>query len=351
MPTLWLFDIEPHPQRYTAEWQQHLPQQLQSAMARASKPWKLQVVHGVSTSGGTSPGGFFDFAETNIYKAEQVARFAQSVKQAKVKKGDRVLFTDAWHPGVIHARYMSDLLQLGLSIDVMWHAGSYDWFDLLGQRVKKKLWSYNFERSLFEAADRNLFATQFHWKLFQRVIKPRSKASARVVGWPMEYLGPMLSGSAKSHPKDTILFPHRMSKEKQPDVLKQLQPHLSGIRVVFAQAQVLTKPQYHQELARAVAIFSANKQETLGIGVFEGLLCGAVPIVPNRLSYPEMYPGWCYPSSWTMDLQATQKHAGKLAGHILQTMQQRNPAALAKLAKKVGHRFFNGDKLYACVLR
>lgn len=351
MPTLWLFDIEAHEQRYTVEWQKHLPLQILAAMAKSPKPWTLEIVQGSPTTGTTSRGAFLNFAETNTYKACQVAEFSLAVQQRRVQQGDRVLFADAWHPGVINVRYMSDLLRLDLSIEVMWHAGSYDWFDFLGRAVKNKQWSYNFERSVFEASNRNFFATKFHRKMFQRVIKPRSQARSRVVGWPMEYLPPLLGHHATQVKKDTILFPRRMSGEKQPAVLKALEPRLGHFRIVFAQERALTKQQYHAELARAVVVFSANKQETLGIGVYEAVLCGAVPVVPKRLSYPEMYPGWCYPSAWTQSPKSAAHYAGLLVNHIGQAALRRSPPDLGKLVKTVGNQYFSGSKFYASILR
>jgi len=192
MPTLWLFDIEPHEQRYTIEWQTYLPQQLTAAMEQHRKPWELQVVHGAPTTGTTTQGAFLNFAETNAYKACQVAEFSLLVQQGKVKRGDRALFADAWHPGVIHLRYMSDLLGLDLSIDVMWHAGSYDPQDFLGRTQGSKKWSHNFERAVFEAADLNYFATKFHKKLFTTTINPSKPSTPRAVGWPTRYQRPTL---------------------------------------------------------------------------------------------------------------------------------------------------------------
>ena len=57
-------------------------------------------------------------------------------------------------------------------------------------------------------------------------------------------------------------------------------------------------------LGKAKIVFSANLQETLGIGCYEALCAGAVPLVPNRLSYEEMYTGISiYPSYWSSSMQ------------------------------------------------
>ena len=49
------------------------------------------------------------------------------------------------------------------------------------------------------------------------------------------------------------------------------------------------KKQYYKLLAKAKIVFSANQQETFGIGAVEGLFFGTIPLVPNRLSYVELY--------------------------------------------------------------
>ena len=351
MPKLWLFDIEPHEQRYTGEWQEYLPQQLTLSMANHVQDWTLEVISGPSTSGQTSTGAFLDFAETNTYKAAQISKFVAVVQSGQVNDGDRLLFTDAWHPGVIQCRYMADLMDFNVSIDVMWHAGSYDPWDFLGRKVANKEWSFAFERALFEAADQNYFATRFHRDLFLNAIQPKHRDTAIVVGWPMEYLPKLIKNQTPRADKDTILFPHRMSPEKQPEVMEILEPLLQDFRVFYAQKQSLTKAQYHAELARSAVVFSASQQETCGICPYEGLLAGAVPIVPKRLSYSEMYHSLCYPSDWSISLAAARQHATDLVGHIHKSLSDQNCHALAGIAQWVGSQNFDGRKLYANVLR
>lgn len=353
MPTLWIFDIEPHEQRYTGEWQTYLPQQLESYCQDNNKDdWKVQVLPTISTSGKLFNGAFLNFAETNAYKSFQVAAFATEVEKRNVKKGDRLLFTDAWHPGVVQCRYMASLLRLDITIDVMWHAGSYDKNDLLAQSNRSNNnWSYAFEKAVFEASDRNYFATDYHMQLFKREIKPEKTRTAKVVGWPMEYLMNVLKDRYLYTPKNVILFPHRMSVEKQSFVLKELVQKLSNYKVIFAQETKLTKREYHDLLSRSLVCFSASKQETLGIGTYEAMLCGAIPIVPSRLSYSEIYKGSCYPSSWTQNLPNAKLHLDKLASFIKKAISQKSATGLHQAALTIGDQYFNGGKLYAQLFR
>ena len=64
-------------------------------------------------------------------------------------------------------------------------------------------------------------------------------------------------------------------------------------------------------------VFSANLQETLGISCYEGALAGALPMVPDRLSYSEMYmDDFKYPSEWTKSWTSYKKHKQLLVNEI-----------------------------------
>ena len=47
---------------------------------------------------------------------------------------------------------------------------------------------------------------------------------------------------------------------------------------------------YRDLLHQADIVVSTAVQEFFGIGVIEAMYCGCVPILPNRLSYPEILP-------------------------------------------------------------
>ena len=100
------------------------------------------------------------------YKAKQIETISRMFCEGTVKEGDHFLFADAWHPGIISLKYMSELLQVPVKIHSMWHAGSYDPHDFLGRLIHDKQWTFDFERSIFHASDYNYFATKFHIKMF-----------------------------------------------------------------------------------------------------------------------------------------------------------------------------------------
>jgi hypothetical protein len=84
----------------------------------------------------------------------------------------------------------------------------------------------------------------------------------------------------------------------------------------------LNKKDYHKLLGECKIVFSANLQETLGIGCYEALCAGAIPMVPNRLSYEEMYyDEFKYDSEWTRDMDGYTKHKDEIINRIRQLME------------------------------
>jgi len=124
-------------------------------------------------------------------------------------------------------------------------------------------------------------------------------------GWPFEFLKAEILSGPKQKKKDLIVFPHRIAIEKQVAIFKNLAKELPEYEFVICQEKQLTKKEYHKILKQAKLVFSANLQETLGIGCYEGLLADANVLVPHRLSYKEMYvkDSFVYPSEWSSSYQ------------------------------------------------
>lgn len=122
--------------------------------------------------------------------------------------------------------------------------------------------------------------------------------------------------------RDLILFPHRLAPEKQLPIFEDLRQHLPQYDFKVCQEYPLSKNEYHNLLGESKMIFSANLQETLGISWYEGALVGAIPMVPDRLSYKEMaLDTFKYPSEWTESWDAYTIYRKELCNKIIQYME------------------------------
>lgn len=259
---IYIIDLESVETRYTAQWKEHVPALLRQA------GHEVTIVDGpTDIPEATTPGAFLNFGGTNIYKAAQVEKIGRLFCEGKVSKGDHFLFTDAWHPGIINLKYMSELLNIPVTTHGLWHAGSYDPHDFLGRIVGDKPWVRLAEKSFFEAFNHNYFATDFHIKMFcdnllhlgmQQSIDG-FKEFGKIVrtGWPMEYMPELLTKYLQPK-EDLIVFPHRIAPEKQLEVFKDLEKSLPQYKFVVCQEQNLTKEEYHNLLGKAKMVFSAS---------------------------------------------------------------------------------------------
>lgn len=345
-----IVDIEAVDTRYTKQWKEYLPRQLQRATNE-----NVKVISGGEVPQATTPGAFLNFAGTNNYKSQQMLEISRLFANGEVKDNDYFLYTDAWNPTVIQLRYMAELLGIDISIGGLWHAGSYDPQDFLGRLIGDKPWVRHAEMSMFECYDDNFFASDFHIDMFTDVFDEDYAIdydSIKRVGWPMEYLKNSLDSYKGMEKKDLILFPHRIAPEKQVDIFRDLKERLPQYEFVVCQEQELTKNEYHNLLGEAKLVFSANLQETLGISWYEGALVDTIPMVPDRLSYSEMaLPEFKYPSAWTEDYDAYLHHRDKVVAQIINYMENYEDllVSLDKQRTKLNKDFFSGTALYKAI--
>jgi hypothetical protein len=253
---------------------------------------------------------------------------------------------------------MSELLNIPIVTHGLWHAGSYDPQDFLGRLIGDAPWVRNAEKSFFNAFDHNHFATDFHIEMFcynllnidERTGRIRYMPSGKIVrtGWPMEYMSDTLLMYKNMPKRDLVLFPHRIAPEKQVEIFRDLKEHLPQYEFVVCQEQQLSKREYHNLLGEAKLVFSANLQETLGISAFEGAVVGAIPLVPDRLSYKEMYSDtFKYPSKWTESFSTYQTHRQELCNVIIDHMENYKTRLpdLNKLVDSLKTNFFSCNNL------
>lgn len=320
-PTIWIFSLEPIDTRYTAQWHEHLPNLLKNNLG---EKFNIVQIDGIQKNTKTTPGAFLNFSDTNFWKSSQLCNFLEFYNQEKTSSNDHFIFTDSWNPVITQIAYMKNLLGYNWKLHGLWHAGSYDPQDFLGRLIGDAPWVRFAEKSFFSAIDYNYFATDFHIDMFCQNLfecKREDMYDNKIIrtGWPMEYMEETLNPYKGLPKSNLILFPHRIAPEKQVDIFRDLAIQLPKYEFVVCQDQQLSKNEYHSLLGQAKIVFSANLQETLGISCYEGIIVNAIPMVPDRLSYSEMYfDTFKYPSIWTESFETYVKHRTNICDKINQ---------------------------------
>ena len=293
MRNLFIVDIEPLDNRYTKQWYTHMPKMFKEKLGDL---FEIQVVTGDSKDYvKPQSGAFFDFAATCMYKADQAKTIADLFKRGEVKNGDYFFFTDAWNQTVHYVKYMSELLGIKIHMGGIWHAGWYDPTDILGATITNKAWARDFERSSYFAFDQNFFGSIHNRNLFLQTLglEETEKDLQRCFGpgvYPLEWISELSNDCEKS---DIVVFPHRLNYDKAPWIFDELREEVQKthphIRFKKTQELNMTKEEYYAFLKTCKVVFSANKHENLGIGTFEAMSAGCIPLVPDKLSYHEIY--------------------------------------------------------------
>jgi glycosyltransferase involved in cell wall biosynthesis len=282
-----LVPIEPLEERYSTQWLEWF----QKDLRRLGEPFT--VCDGTPLTNRITSGSFLDICGTNFYKATQLQELCKRVYNGYIADEDTILFMDAWFPGMEMLAYMRDGLKKKFKIAGCLHAGTWDEFDFLTERGMET-WARPLEESWLEMLDLVFVATHFHRELIwsRRVVRDQYKV--QVSGFP---IFANHQEKYEVQPKQKIVaFPHRLNPEKNPDLFDDMatvlskNPGFANWKFIKTKDQCKTKSQYYELLGKSAVAVSFADQETWGIAMQEALFAGAIPLVPDKLSYREMYP-------------------------------------------------------------
>lgn len=316
MNTIYIIPIEPIDQRYTKQWYDNIPVILKKRIEAESLAYNVVTIDGEDFSPEQrTEGAFLDFGATNVYKATQAAEVSRLFSNGIIKNGDKFLITDAWNFIITPIKYMSDLLGINVEIHSIWHAGAYDPSDILGYTMSKP-WPWLQEQSWFMSSDCNYYATDSHKNMFIKNLDIPEQYQDRAIrsGQPHELIIEPLLQRQGTPKTDTVMWPHRYNDDKQPDIAEDLS---NDFDICITQKLDLDKDSYYDKMAQSKVIFSCALHENLGISVMEAVLTGAIPVVPDRCSYKEMYlPEFKYPTQWTESRELYDFHKKDLVAFI-----------------------------------
>ena len=307
MKTIYIICLEPIDQRYTKQWYDNIPTLLRQTVDLHRLKYNIVTIDGETIPENTSAGAFLDFGATNVYKASQTLAISKMFSAGEIKAGDKFLITDAWNFIITPIKYMSDLLDIPVEIHSIWHAGAYDPSDILGYKMSKP-WPWLQEQSWYMSSDYTYYATNSHKNMFLKNLDIAAKYEHKAVrsGQPHERIVSGLLNRQSVAKTDKVMWPHRYNADKQPEIAESLK---DNFEMVITQKMKLDKEAYYDEMASSKVIFSCALHENLGISVMEAVLTGAVPVVPDRCSYAEMYlPEFKYPSVWTACQAEFEEH-------------------------------------------
>lgn len=271
--------IEPLDERYSAQWCRWFETALEKIKHVTVQP---------SSKTSIQEGAFLDIVGTVSFKSRQLALICEMLDSGLISRIEKTVFIiqDGWFP-IEQLAYIRDLLGCHQWKFIgIFHDGTYDKWDLLA-RKHCYIWGNDLERSWFKIYDRIVVGSYYHQDVLdeERGIRV-NKVS--VIPWPI--LVPYLGQVEK---KNIVVFPHRLDEEKQPKLFEQIEndfhKHTSDWQFWKTRDLHLDKTQYYDFLAKSKIAISTALLEMYGIAMVEATMLGCIPLVPNRLSYKEMF--------------------------------------------------------------
>lgn len=277
--------IEPIDGRYSVQWDRWF----KDAFFRAGIDNVTTVYGNAAVPTDPENGQFLDPIGTHAYKFSQLQKAVTCLQ----KNSHNVVFLhDGWFPGIECFAYIARMSGYRISLCAFWHAGSYDPTDLLGRTGIFNLIGQS-ESSWMNLCRRIFVGTEFHKNKITSTFDLDDLEKIIVTGCPVN-----VGYSSLGKKEPLVVWPHRLSPDKQPNIFEKLsqETRFSGVQFVRTKDLNLSKSDYYSLLDRAKVVVSTALHENFGISMVEAATRGCIPVVPYGLSYDEtlMDDGWFY---------------------------------------------------------
>lgn len=236
-------------------------------------------------SGILKPGMFLDAAGTIRTKANQIEQIAKLYETGQVTNETTFFFSDLWFPGIESLAYLNYFYKVKPKITGIIHAGSFTDTDFVRDMER---WAKNFEDVVFDICDTIYVASDF---IKKDIIKKRFVHEDKLVVTNLPLDSRLKQYCNEDEKENIVIFNGRICDEKQPwmfDLLKERFKNKPW-KFIKTQEEDLTKVEYYHLLAKSKCVVSFALQENFGYGIAEATELGCIPVVPNRLVYPELY--------------------------------------------------------------
>ena len=240
---------------------------------------------------------FLDPFASGIYRSTQMAAILSEI-QYQYDDGIKefgIFFHDLWFPGIEQLKYLEHMLGISIKIFGIFHAGTWDPYDMTATTGMRS-WAKIFEMGWLTIASAIFVATEFHKNLILEHVKDPNKTKALKDKIKVTFL-PFHDDSLKfvklSKKENLVAFPHRLVEEKGEEYFNSFVTLLAEsfpyLKVIKTHEETSTKAEFYKLLSKCMYSISFAQQETFGISMVESALAGCIPIVPDSLSYPEIF--------------------------------------------------------------
>jgi glycosyltransferase involved in cell wall biosynthesis len=300
------FPLEALPTRYTMQQTYRILRDLEACMI------PHQVVESDRQYWRPAPGAFLDWTGRPLFAMDQASKFAEMLRDGRVRDGDVVFLADLFHPGLEAMKYACDMTGVKVKFYAIEHAGPFDPTDL----TRKLLHWGRYQWSAMYCMCEKVFVGSEHLK---RTILDGARESGITLSDNLVVTGQVWDAADTRdgiEPRkldidaDYAMWPHRWSPDKDPALLGEVAKALHDIdptiKIVCNNGHFgggidgmpeapnllygdnFSKAEYYSALAASCGMLSTAKHENWGYALHEAEAFRIPAICPARACYPEM---------------------------------------------------------------
>lgn len=255
----------------------------------------IEIIGNITPLENTISGELLD---DQNYIDGQLSLLKSLIQEGPVSK---ILFLDFFNPGMDLLKYYHEQQEIVCEYGSLLHGGSF-----LDDDLYSFDWMKQFESGWFGLYDKIYTPSQ----LLARAVPDLFQEKISIYPWGLD--GVNISSDVA--PKDAdVVFPHRLNADKGIEDFIDIVSRMNDLEFVVTSPQkemVIKHNKYYKELIRyknvrfvlgqsekehiktltsAKIVLSCAKQENFGYGIMKAVSSGCIPVLPDRLCYPEYF--------------------------------------------------------------
>lgn len=235
----------------------------------------------------------------------------------QISANDTFIFTNAWSPNATYVKHWAEICKVEIKLIGFWtHEANIN-----GQKpLHTQTWRKFSELASFRCLDKSYFISNYYKELVQPLVSKYIYAErVKVISYPLDYLSLEMSAYKDSYYKQNIIvFPWSKYTELHEQIVYDFIRAYKDIHVLFAQERKpLERPLLLDQISKAKLAFLPYKSANIGEEIYECLLLGTIPLVPDLKGFENLVPAeFRYPPEWTENIYSYCTHAPDLISKI-----------------------------------
>jgi len=230
------------------------------------------------------------FGEYSVEFSPQKASIQWEAKMLEdyfyLRQDDILFLTDISYPGIFPA-----LLFHGRPdyVFAFCHATSLNRYDIFSGIRKRK---FAYEKQILEMCNGVFVGSEYHRNKLLEKGRVNTEIFVSGVPFPPSYVaGSRSKLTERQRNSDRSITIASLARPCMQKVTKRVEKRVQreiGCKIIRPNAT--TWNQYYDFISKCLIVLSTSKEETFGYQIIDAILGGAIPLAPNKFSYPEILP-------------------------------------------------------------